>query len=150
MQKWARGAHGNTYGGNPLCCAAALATLDLVERQYCANAAKVGDYFMNKLRLLAQKYPVIGEIRGKGLMIGMELVTDQAGRTPAKKLCDDLITRAYHHGLILLACGQSTVRFMPPLLIGDADVDEAVGLLEAALKDALACEHLPVRGAAAG
>jgi 4-aminobutyrate aminotransferase len=84
------------------------------------------------------------------LMIGMELVTDQTSRTPAKKLCDALITRAFHHGLILLSCGQSTVRFMPPLLIGEADVDEAVGLLEGALKDALAGEHLPVRGAAAG
>src|ERR1017187_10034413 len=150
MQKWARGAHGNTYGGNPLCCAAALATLDLVERQYCANAAKVGDYFMKKLRVLAQKHSVVGEIRGKGLMIGMELVTDQASRTPAKKLCDALITRAFHHRLILLSCGQSTVRFMPPLLIGEADVDEAVGLLEGALKEAMAGEHLAVRGAAAG
>jgi 4-aminobutyrate aminotransferase len=151
MQKWARGAHGNTYGGNPLCCAAALATLDLVERQYCANAAKVGDYFMRKLRVLAQKHSVIGEIRGKGLMIGMELVTDQASKVPAKKLCDALITRAFHQGLILLSCGQSTVRFMPPLMIGEADVDEAAGLLDAALTDALAGEHVSIgRGAAAG
>ncbi len=96
MQKWSRGAHGNTFGGNPLCCAAALATLDLVEREYCANAAKVGDYFMQKLRALADRYPVIGEVRGKGLMIGMELVTDRISKTPAKKLCDALITRAYH------------------------------------------------------
>jgi 4-aminobutyrate aminotransferase len=151
MQKWARGAHGNTYGGNPLCCAAALATLDLVERQYCANAAKVGDYFMKKLGVLAQKHSVIGQIRGKGLMIGMELVTDQASKAPARKLCDALITRAFHHGLILLSCGQSTVRFMPPLMIGDADVDEAVGLLDDALNDALAREHVSIgRGAAAG
>ncbi len=151
MQKWARGAHGNTYGGNPLCCAAALATLDLVEREYCANAAKVGDYFMKKLRLLALKHSVIGEIRGKGLMIGMELVTDQESRAPAKKLCDSLITRAYHHGLILLSCGQSTVRFMPPLMIREADVDEAVGLLDEALNDALAREHASIaRDAAAG
>src|SRR5471030_1791883 len=67
MQKWSRGAHGNTYGGNPLCCAAALATLDLVEHQYRANAAKVGDYFMSKLHTLACKYASTGEIRGKGL-----------------------------------------------------------------------------------
>ena len=76
MQKWTRGAHGNTFGGNPVCCAAALATLDLVEREYCANAAKVGSYFMKRLHALAQKYPVIGEVRGKGLMLGMELVVD--------------------------------------------------------------------------
>jgi 4-aminobutyrate aminotransferase len=151
MQKWSRGAHGNTFGGNPLCCAAALATLDLVEREYCANAAKVGDYFMQKLRALADRYPVIGEVRGKGLMIGMELVTDKISKTPAKKLCDALITRAFHHGLILLACGQSTVRFMPPLLIQTADVDEAVALLTAALEEVLAGEHPPLsRGALVG
>ncbi|MGO9512975.1 MAG: acetyl ornithine aminotransferase family protein [Steroidobacteraceae bacterium] len=151
MQKWSRGAHGNTYGGNPLCCAAALATLDLVEHKYCANAAKVGDHFMKKLTALADKYPIIGEVRGKGLMIGMELVTDRASKTPAKKLCDALITRAFHRGLILLSCGQSTVRFMPPLLISEADVDEAVELLVAALEEVLASEHPPVsRGVAAG
>jgi len=133
MQQWARGAHGNTYGGNPLCCAAALATLDLVEHDYQANAARVGAYFMRKLRALAALYPVIGEVRGKGLMIGMELVIDQATRTPAKALCDALVTRAYHNGLILLSCGQSTVRFMPPLMVSCSDVDEALELLELSL-----------------
>ena len=151
MQKWSRGAHGNTYGGNPLCCAAALATLDLVEHQYSANAAKVGDHFMAKLRALAGKYPAVGEVRGKGLMIGMELVTDQVSKTPAKKLCDALVTRAFHKGLILLSCGQSTVRFMPPLMISTADVDEALELLEGALVDVLSSEHPAVsRGVAAG
>ena len=138
MQNWSRGAHGNTYGGNPLCCAAALATIDLVERQYCANAAAVGDYFMTSLRTLAQKHEVIGEIRGKGLMIGMELVTDRASRTPAKALCDALVTRAYHNGLILLSCGQSTLRFMPPLMINESDVDEAIKLVDDSLTDVLA------------
>jgi 4-aminobutyrate aminotransferase len=151
MQKWSRGAHGNTFGGNPLCCAAALATLDLVEHQYSANAAQVGDYFIAKLRALAGKYPAVGEVRGKGLMIGMELVTDQVSKTPAKKLCDALVTRAFHKGLILLSCGQSTVRFMPPLMISRGDVDEAVELLEGALVDVLSSEHPAVsRGVAAG
>jgi 4-aminobutyrate aminotransferase len=138
MQKWSRGAHGNTFGGNPICCAAALATLDLVEREYRANAAKVGPYFMQALTALAERYPVIGEVRGLGLMIGMELVTDRASKAPAKKLCDALITRAYHNGLILLACGQSTIRFMPPLMIDEGDVDEALELLELSLSETLA------------
>jgi 4-aminobutyrate aminotransferase len=141
MQRWTRGAHGNTFGGNPLCCAAALATLDLVEREYCANAAAVGAYFIAQLEHLAEKFQVVGQVRGKGLMIGMELVKDRATRVPAKALCDALITRAYHNGLILLSCGQSTVRFMPPLLIGKADVDEALGLLEWSLVEALAGGH---------
>jgi len=151
MQKWTRGAHGNTFGGNPLCCAAALATLDLVEHQYCANAAKVGEYFIAKLREFAAKYPVVGEVRGKGLMIGMELVTDRGSKTPAKKICDALITRAYHNGLLLLACGQSTVRFMPPLMITESDVDEAVELLHHSLDEVLASERSAAsRGVAAG
>jgi 4-aminobutyrate aminotransferase len=140
MQKWTRGAHGNTFGGNPLCCAAALATIDLVQREYCANAAKVGNHFMRRLHELAEKFPIIGEVRGKGLMLGMELVTDRASKAPAKKICDALITRAYHNGLILLSCGLSTVRFMPPLVIEEADVDEAIVLLEQSLREVLASE----------
>ena len=138
MQQWKRGAHGNTYGGNPLCCAAALATLDLVQSELRANAAVVGEHFMKQLRGLQQRQPVIGEIRGKGLMIGMELVTDHDTHTPAKALCDALITRSYHNGLILLSCGQSTVRFMPPLLVTTADVDEAISMLEASLVEVIA------------
>ena len=142
MQKWTRGAHGNTFGGNPLCCAAALATIDLVQREYCANAAKVGDYFLRRLKVFADKFPVVGEVRGKGLMIGVELVKNRAGKEPAKKLCDALVTRAYHNGLILLSCGQSTVRFMPPLVIDEADVDEAIALLDLSLTEVLASERL--------
>jgi acetylornithine/N-succinyldiaminopimelate aminotransferase len=138
MEKWQRGAHGNTYGGNPLCCAAALATLELVESEYAANAARVGEYFMTRLRQLQQRHPVIGDVRGKGLMMGMELVTDRDSRKPAKALCDAVITRAFHQGLLLLSCGASTVRFMPPLMICNADVDEAVVMLEAALVEASA------------
>jgi 4-aminobutyrate aminotransferase len=138
MEKWKRGAHGNTFGGNPLCCAAALATLELVEREYAANAAAVGEYFIGRLRELQQRFPCIGDVRGKGLMIGMELITDQASRAPAKKLCDAVLTRAFHHGLLLLSCGASTVRFIPPLMINRGHVDEAMALLEPALKEALA------------
>ncbi|MFI4890420.1 MAG: acetyl ornithine aminotransferase family protein [Steroidobacterales bacterium] len=137
MEKWSRGAHGNTYGGNPLCCAAALATLDLVECEYRHNAARVGGYFQQRLRGLAEKFEAIGEVRGRGLMIGMELVADRATNAPARKLCDALVTRAFHNGLLLLSCGASTVRFMPPLMIGEGLVDEAMHLLEISLVEAL-------------
>ena len=138
MSKWTRGAHANTFGGNPVCCAAALATLELVETEYAANASTVGEYFLGKLRQLQARHAVIGEVRGKGLMIGMELVTDRTSRAPARALCEALITRAYHNGLMLLSCGQSTVRFMPPLMIANHDVDEAVSLLAASLEEVLA------------
>ena len=133
MQQWSRGAHGNTFGGNPVCCAAALATLDLVEQEYQANAAVVGDYFMSQLVRLADRQSCIGEVRGKGLMIGVELVEDRTTKKPAKVLCEALIKQAYRNGLMLLSCGQSTVRFMPPLLITKADVDEAMAILEHSL-----------------
>jgi len=137
MEQWKRGAHGNTYGGNPLCCAAALKTVELVDGGYRENAASMGGYFIARLRDLQTRYDVIGDVRGKGLMIGMELA-DPATREPARALCDAVITRAFHHGLLLLPCGQSTVRFMPPLMVGEGDVDEAMSLLEAALGEALA------------
>lgn len=138
MEKWKRGAHGNTFGGNPLCCAAALATLDLVEKDYAANAAKVGEYFIGRLRELQKKFECIGNVRGKGLMIGMELIEDRAGCKPARLLCDRMLTTAFHNGLLLLSCGQSTVRFIPPLMINREHVDEAMAMIEASLNDALA------------
>jgi 4-aminobutyrate aminotransferase len=137
MERWQRGAHGNTYGGNPLCCAAANATLELVEREYRANAAQVGEYFIEHLRELQGRYPNIGEVRGKGLMIGMELVEDRTTKKPAAKLCEATVTRAFHNGLLLLSCGQSTIRFMPPLMITKSDVDEAMKLLTTSLDEAL-------------
>jgi 4-aminobutyrate aminotransferase len=136
MQQWKRGAHGNTYGGNPITCAAASATLDLVEREYTANAAATGEHFIARLRELARDHECIGEVRGRGLMIGMELVDD--GGAPAAKLCEALITRAFHNGLLLLSCGVSTVRFMPPLCVTNALIDEAMALIRVALDEALA------------
>src|SRR5215470_4486694 len=138
MEKWKRGAHGNTFGGNPICCAAALATLDLVQREYAANAATVGGYFIERLRELQQKFECLGDVRGKGLMIGAELITDRASRKPATALCQRVLTRAYHNGLLLLSCGISTLRFIPPLMVSRAQVDEALSLLQIALNEALA------------
>ncbi len=131
MSQWKRGAHGNTYGGNPICCAAAIATLDLVRGGLMQNAARMGDHFMQRLQELQARHAVIGEVRGRGLMIGMELVTDRHSRTAARELCDRFITRAYENGLLLLSCGQSTVRFMPPLTVNAAEIDEAVAILDA-------------------
>ncbi len=137
MEQWPRGAHGNTFGGNPICCAAALATLDLVAGGYADNAAEVGAYFIDRLRELQTRHQCIGEVRGRGLMIGIELVTDRESREPARELCKKVLHRAYENGLILLSCGVSTVRFMPPLMITRGDVDEALSILEPSLVEAL-------------
>ena len=137
MEQWKRGAHGNTYGGNPLACAAANATLDLVNGGMAANAAAVGTHFTGRLRELARELPCIGDVRGRGLMIGIELIETGPDRVPARDLCQKVIERAFHNGLLLLSCGLSTVRFMPPLNVNAAQVDEAVGLLRTSLSEAL-------------
>ncbi len=138
MSQWKRGAHGNTYGGNPIACAAANATLDLVAGGYADNAAKTGEHFIARLHELAADYPCIGEVRGRGLMIGMELVANDASKTPATALCEAVIRHAFHNGLLLLSCGTSTVRFMPPLSVSNAEIDEAVTLLRTSLGQAIA------------
>ena len=137
MEQWQRGAHGDTYGGNPLACAAANATLDLVNGGMAANAAAVGTHFTGRLRELAREFPCIGDVRGRGLMIGIELIETGPDRVPARDLCQKVIERAFHNGLLLLSCGLSTVRFMPPLNVNAAQVDEAVGLLRTSLSEAL-------------
>lgn len=135
MAQWKRGAHGNTYGGNPIACASALATLDIVEHELLDNAATVGAYFMEKLRELQMKHACIGEVRGRGLMIGCEFVKPDG--SPAHQLCEDTIVRAFHNGMLLLPCGLSTVRFMPPLLITTDDVDEAIEILDKSISEAI-------------
>jgi 4-aminobutyrate aminotransferase len=137
MERWPSGAHGNTFGGNPIACAAAIATLDLVERELQANAAEVGAYLFAKLSELARKYEQIAEVRGRGLMIGMEVVADRATLRPAPDLVDAVIDRAFHNGLLLLSCGKSTLRFMPPLVVSCAEVDEAIEILAASFEEAL-------------
>jgi len=138
MKKWKRGAHGNTFGGNPVCCAAAIATLDLVREQFAANAARVGAHFMGRLAGLKDEYPCIGDVRGRGLMIGVELVEKDG--SPARALVERLLHTAYQNGLLLLSCGVSTLRFMPPLSVSEAEVDEAMGYLRHALDQALAAK----------
>jgi 4-aminobutyrate aminotransferase len=138
MKKWKKGAHGNTFGGNPVCCAAANATLDLVREQYAANAARVGAHFMKRLAALKGDYPCIGDLRGRGLMIGLELIEKDG--TPARALVDRLLHTAYQNGLLLLSCGVSTLRFMPPLCVTEAEVDEAMAYLRTALDQALAAK----------
>ncbi|HKV65208.1 MAG TPA: acetyl ornithine aminotransferase family protein [Rhodanobacteraceae bacterium] len=137
MSKWKPGAHGNTFGGNPIACATANATLDLVRGGLVDHAAAAGAHFIERLHAMQRDYPCIGEVRGKGLFIGMELIENDGKKTPASALCEAVITRAFHNGLLLLSCGASTVRFMPPLTVSVAEIDEAVSLLRASLDQAL-------------
>jgi len=130
---WKKGSHGNTFGGNPLACAAALATLDLIEKEYMQNAAQVGKYCLDKLKEIQTNHPSIGEVRGIGLMIGIEFVQDRASRRPAEKLRDVVVDRAFELGLLTLGCGSSTIRVSPPLCITKTEIDEGLAILEQAI-----------------
>jgi len=133
---WPKGAHGNTYGGNPVACAAALATIDLVENGYKQNAARIGEYMLDLLMDLEMRHPSIGQVRGTGLMIGVEFVRDRNTKEPDGDLRDQIVSRAFERGLILIGCGDSTIRIAPPLNVSVSEVDEAMIILEDAI---LAC-----------
>jgi 4-aminobutyrate aminotransferase len=133
IMDWPRSAHGNTYGGNPLACAAALATIELIEDGFMQNAAEVGEYTSDILFQMMARHPSIGEVRGRGLMIGIEFVKDQTTLEPNEKLRDQIVDEAFLHGLILLGCGKSTIRIAPPLNVSRAEVDEALQILEEVL-----------------
>ena len=127
---WPSGAHGSTFGGNPVCCAAALATLDLVEHGLMANAERMGARLRAGLDRLAARYQVIGDIRGHGLMLGVEFVTDRASKTPHPDLVKRLVQTAFTQGLLLLGCGPSSLRFAPPLVVDEYDVDLVLTMLD--------------------
>jgi 4-aminobutyrate aminotransferase len=133
IMRWETGAHGSTFGGNPVCCAAALATLDLVEREYMANAAAMGERLLQGARGLAKRYSAIGDVRGVGLMVGLEFVADRESRTPAPALVRDLVQLAFSKGLLLLGAGRSTLRLAPPLVVDADDIDTGLAILDECL-----------------
>jgi len=130
VMDWPEGAHGNTYGGNPLACSAALATLDLVQEQLLDNAQRMGKYAMDALEEIQSRHPTIGQVRGKGLMIGVELIDDSGTKQPAHDLRERVIEEAFARGLLLLGCGESTVRLAPALSIEEGLLDEGLRIME--------------------
>ena len=133
VMKWESGSHGSTFGGNPVACAAALATLDLVERELAKNAKVMGARLMAGMRRLQEKHAVIGDVRGVGLFIGVEFVKDRTTKEPAKDLVHDLVQQAFRKGLLLLPCGESTIRLAPPLVVTEYDVDAGLALFDETL-----------------
>ncbi len=130
---WPKGSHGNTYGGNPLACAAALATLDLIENEYLDNAVVLGSYILDKLKEIKTRHTCIGSVRGIGLMIGIEFVTDQTTKNPATDLRNRIEHLAYERGLLTLGCGRSVIRISPALCITRQEAEEGLKILEEAI-----------------
>jgi 4-aminobutyrate aminotransferase len=133
LATWPKGSHGNTYGGNPIACAAALATLDLVEDEYMQNAAEVGEDVLDALEEIMVRHPSIGAVRGKGLMIGVEFVQNRETKQPADALRDRIVDLAFERGLLTLGCGKSTIRISPPLCITREEAYEGINILEEAI-----------------
>jgi len=133
VMDWTPGAHASTFGGNPVSCAAALATIELLQAQLVANAADVGGHLLDGLRHLQQKHAMIGDVRGKGLMIGVELVRDRTTKERATAERDRVVDEAFARGLLILGAGRNTLRLSPPLVLTRAQAEIAVDILDHAI-----------------
>lgn len=130
LMTWKPGAHASTFGGNPVCLAAAMATIELLENGYIQNAGRVGARLMNRLNGWPERFRTVGNVRGLGLMLGVEFVRDHASREPAPDIRDRVVERAFHKGLLTLGAGENSLRLCPPLLIDAEQADFAATLLE--------------------
>jgi 4-aminobutyrate aminotransferase len=136
IMDWKPGSHASTFGGNPISIAAALATMKILEREAMANAASVGEFMLERLRGWTKSHPSVGEVRGRGLMIGIEIVKDKATREPAVELRNRIETQAFEHGLVMLGCGETSLRLSPPLIVSREEATVALDILEDVLTSA--------------
>ena len=138
VDKWKNGSHGSTFGGNPVCCAAALATIGLVEKELMANAAVQGERLLAGARALMERHDCIGDVRGRGLMVGIEFVRDRVTRDPHPELVERIVNLGFSRGLLLLGAGKSSLRLAPPLVLDAEDVDRGLAMLDACIAEASA------------
>ena len=134
LMDWAPGSHASTFGGNPVSIAAALATLDVLEREGMRNAEAVGRHIMERIADWPQKHELVGDVRGLGLMIGVEIVTDKKAKTAGGPERDQIVEAAFERGLLLLGCGANTIRICPPLVVTKEEADVAMDILEDSLE----------------
>jgi 4-aminobutyrate aminotransferase len=135
VMNWTPGAHGSTFGGNPVCIAASLATLSLLERRYIANAAQMGEFILRETADWTKKHKIVGEVRGKGLMIGIEFVRDQRTKEKAPDLRNRIVQLAFRKGLLVLGSGDTTLRVSPPLIVDEEQVGFALRTLDACIHE---------------
>ena len=131
IMDWVPGSHASTFGGNPVCVAAALATLDVIEKEgLLANATEIGNYMRKRMADWPRKHRLVGDVRGRGLMIGVEIVKDQATKEYGNVERDRIVELAFERGILFLGCGPSTVRISPPLVVSREEADSAIDVLE--------------------
>jgi 4-aminobutyrate aminotransferase len=134
VMTWIPGSHASTFGGNPISCQAALTTIELLEEGLIENASRLGEYILGKLRELQKRFHLIGDVRGKGLMIGVELVKDRETKEKAIDERNRIIQACFEKGLLILGCGENVIRLIPPLIITQEEADTALTILEEVLK----------------
>ncbi|HJW97843.1 MAG TPA: acetyl ornithine aminotransferase family protein [Candidatus Bathyarchaeia archaeon] len=131
VMDWVPGSHASTFGGNPLSCVAASAVIDVIkEEKLLENATKQGAYIMKRLNELKEKNEIVGDVRGKGLMVGMEIVEDKESKKPAPQKVTEIMMRSWKRGVNVISCGASTIRIAPPLIITKELVDSALDIIE--------------------
>jgi 4-aminobutyrate aminotransferase len=130
IMDWVPGSHASTFGGNPVCIAAALATLDVLEREGLSNARQIGEHMMKRLRDWPAKHTMVGDVRGLGLMIGVEIVKDKESKVRAGEERDRIVELAFERGILLLGCGPNSIRLAPPLIVTKEQADTALDVLE--------------------
>jgi 4-aminobutyrate aminotransferase len=135
LMDWVPGSHASTFGGNPVAIAAALATIDVLEREAVKNSETIGRYMMERMKTWPSKLPLVGDVRGLGLMIGVELVHDKAKKTLAGEQRDQVVELAFEKGVLFLGCGPNAVRLSPPLIITKEQADIAMNVLEQCILD---------------
>ncbi|HXN07862.1 MAG TPA: acetyl ornithine aminotransferase family protein [Nitrospiria bacterium] len=135
LMTWGPGSHASTFGGHPISCEAALKTLQLLREGLMENAARVGSYILKKLQEMKLKHRLIGDVRGLGLMIGIELVKDRETKERAVDERNEVVQTCFKKGFLIVGCGQNTVRFLPPVIITEKDADRALSLFEEALTE---------------
>jgi 4-aminobutyrate aminotransferase len=135
IMNWPPGAHASTFGGNPVSTAAALATVELLEEQVLENSRAMGEYMMARMQRWPQTFKHVGDVRGRGLMIGFELVYDKETKERAPEIRDRLELMAFERGLLILGCGLNSIRLCPPLIINRDQADFALNTLEECLAD---------------
>jgi 4-aminobutyrate aminotransferase len=139
LMDWEGGSHANTFGGNPVACVAALQVIDIIkEEKLMENATRQGAYLMKRLKEMQQKYPIMGDVRGKGLMVAVEFVKDPETKEPAGQEVEDITNKCFKRGLAIITAGKSTMRFAPPLIIAHDLIDEGLEIFEGAVKEVAA------------
>ncbi len=134
VMDWVPGSHASTFGGNPISCQAALTTIGLLEEGLVENSARMGEYILGNLKELQKEFEMIGDVRGKGLMIGVELIKDRETKKKAIEERNAVIQRCFEKGLLILGCGENTIRLVPPLIITQKEADTALTILEEVLR----------------